>query len=78
MTEREVAIGQIKEIAQELINEDGLHFNIFRLAHPHCITTEELSLKTRIVELGHSEGYIAKKLVCKEHDVSSSWVHEDY
>ena len=78
MTGRKEAIHQINEITQELMNEDELDFNIFRLVHPLCITTQETSLKTRIIELGASEGYIAKRLVCNKHNVSSEWVHVDY
>lgn len=80
MTERKKAIGQIKAIAQELINEDGFGFDVFRLTHSsvYCEITQETGLKTRVVELGHSEGYPAKRLVCKKHNKSSEWVHIDY
>ncbi len=81
MTEREQAIRQIKAIAQELVNEEDLDFNIFRLVHSPvegCHVTQETSLKTRIIELGSSEGYIAKRYTCNKHNTSSGWVHEDY
>jgi hypothetical protein len=81
MLERDEAIHQIKAKAQELVNEDGLDFDIFRLAHTptkRCRTQIETTLKTRIVELGLSEGYIAKRLRCERHNTSSEWVHEDY
>ena len=81
MTERKEAIHQIKEIAQELVNEDKLDFSIFRLAHSPvegCRVTQEICLKTRIIELGSSEGYIAKRYICSKHNTASSWVHEDY
>lgn len=78
MTEKEKAIRQIKEIAQELTKEDGIDYDIFSLAHPRCRTTKETGLKTGIVESGFSKGYPAKKLVCKKHNVSSQWVHVDY
>ncbi len=81
MTEREKAVRQINEIAQELVNENELDFSIFRLAHSPaegCRVTQEISLKTRIIELGSSEGYIAKRYTCSKHNTSSQWVHEDY
>lgn len=72
---------QIKAIAQELVNEEGLDFDIYRLAHPPskgCQVKQETGLKTRIVELGVSEGYSAKRLVCGVHKTSSGWIHVDY
>ncbi len=81
MAERNELVRQIKAMAQELVGQDGLEFDVFRMAHlpeKGCQIDQETSLKTRIIEQGLSEGYMAKRLVCSKHNTSSGWVHIDY